>query len=179
MGRADAGFLTSVPDALTTGGISLEQQRAIEQLLFAEARLLDAYRYDDWLRLYTDDCLYWIPCNSDDIDPVRHISIVYDDRARLLDRVWRTTSGLNYGQEPPSRTTHVIGNIVCAEEAGDGQVVVSSSFILVELRRGVQSLYSGRCEHHLVTEGETWKIRQKKIYLLQNDEPLGNLSFIL
>ena len=33
----------------------------IEQLLYREAELLDARRYEDWLDLFTEDTRYWMP----------------------------------------------------------------------------------------------------------------------
>src|SRR5262249_32173205 len=33
----------------------------VEDFYYAEAALLDGRRYDEWLRLFTDDTRYWIP----------------------------------------------------------------------------------------------------------------------
>ena len=56
---------------------------AVEQFLYLEARLLDARAYEEWLELFDEKSLYWIPSNCDDIDPARHVSIVYADRGQL------------------------------------------------------------------------------------------------
>ena len=45
----------------------------VESFLYREARLMDEHAYDEWLALWTDDALYWVPCNEDDIDPERHV----------------------------------------------------------------------------------------------------------
>ena len=55
----------------------------VEQFLYREADLMDEHRYDEWLALWTDDALYWVPTGSDEIDPKREISLIYDDRTRL------------------------------------------------------------------------------------------------
>ena len=52
----------------------------IENFLYREARLLDEGKLQDWLKLFTEEARYWIPCNRDDIDPMREVSIIYDDR---------------------------------------------------------------------------------------------------
>ena len=65
----------------------------IESSLYREARLMDEHAYDQWLALWTDDALYWIPCNEDDFDPERHVSIVYENKARLEDRIARLNRG--------------------------------------------------------------------------------------
>ena len=64
----------------------------IESFLYYEARLIDEHQYDQWLSLWTEDSLYWIPCNSDDADPALQAMIIYDNRDRLAERVLRLTS---------------------------------------------------------------------------------------
>lgn len=152
--------------------------RQIEAFLYKEARLINSNQLNDWVDLFTKDCHYWIPCNDDDIDPETHVSIIYDDRSRLEERVWRLETGLAYGQQPRSKTRHFISNVEVTGQSKE-KVIVTSNVLITELRRGKQTFYSARNEHHLCWEGNDWKIKFKKIELLNNDEPLGNLSFIL
>ena len=56
---------------------------AVESFLYREARLMDESRYKEWLDLFTEDALYWIPSNEDDADPSRHVSIVYAPKPQL------------------------------------------------------------------------------------------------
>ena len=37
--------------------VTAEEQRAVEQFLYEEARLADDHRYEEWLGLWTDDAL--------------------------------------------------------------------------------------------------------------------------
>ena len=39
--------------------------------------------------------------------------------------------------------------------------------------------FAGHQDHQLVHEGDSWKIRCRIIRLLDCDQPLGNISFIL
>ncbi|CAN0446908.1 unnamed protein product, partial [Phaeothamnion confervicola] len=41
------------------------------QLLEREARLLDSHAYEDWLGLFTPECIYWIPGTPERGDPRR------------------------------------------------------------------------------------------------------------
>jgi crotonobetainyl-CoA:carnitine CoA-transferase CaiB-like acyl-CoA transferase len=59
------------------------ERHKVESFLYREARLMDEHAYDEWLALWTEDALYGVPCNEDDFDPERHVSIVYESRARL------------------------------------------------------------------------------------------------
>jgi 3-phenylpropionate/cinnamic acid dioxygenase small subunit len=153
--------------------------REIEAFLYKEARLADENRYDEWAALWTDDAIYWLPANSDDYDPHQHISIIYDDRERLQDRVDRLKSGAAWAQEPRSRIRRVVSNIEIEPPADNGEISVSSNFVLGDLRRGLQAVYFARQVHRLRPSAEGLKLAYKKVMLLNNNEPIHNLSFII
>ncbi len=150
----------------------------VESFLYREARLMDESAYDEWLSLWTDDALYWVPCNRDDSDPTREISAVYDDRTRLQGRIDRLKSGVAYAQDPKSRMRRLISNIEI-EDAPNGELIVSSNFILVELRRSKQDVFGGRSTHRLRADGDSFKIAHKKVLLVNNDEVIENLTFLV
>jgi 3-phenylpropionate/cinnamic acid dioxygenase small subunit len=156
---------------------SLERARA-EDLLYAEARLLDAGRYTDWLNLLTEDATYWVPLDGDGGDAAETISIVYDDGPRLRDRVARLGTGLAHAQSPPSKTRRLVSNVQ-VEESTDDTAKVASGFILYELRRGRERIFAGRYEHRLRFEEGRWKISAKKAILVNNAEVIDNLTFIV
>jgi 3-phenylpropionate/cinnamic acid dioxygenase small subunit len=154
--------------------------RDVEQYLFHEAMLLDNRKFDEWLTLFTEDALYWVPANAYDINPMLHVSFIYDDINRMQDRVWSVQSGVRWSQDPQSRTRHLITNIVITEENGN-EVTVSSNFVMFEIRRAIYGdrYFAGRFEHRLRKDGNSWKIAFKKIELLNNDAPVENLTFII
>ena len=90
--------------------------KEIEAILYKEARLINEDQLDEWLDLFTQNSVYWVPCNDNDIDPETHVSMIYDDRNRMEERVWRLQTGLAYGQQPRSKTRHLITNIEILEE---------------------------------------------------------------
>ncbi len=149
----------------------------IEEFLFHEARLIDEHRYDEWLALWTEDCLYWVPCNSDDADPARQAMIIYDNRARLDERVYRLTSGAAWSQQPRSRTRRLISNVEVRET--DGGYAVESNCLIAELRRSRQDLFAARILHTLHPSGDSFRIALKKVLLLNNDEAIDNLTFLV
>ena len=67
--------------------VDVDLLRSVEQFLFREARLADESDYDGWEALWTDDGVYWIPANGDDIDPATQMSIIFDNRSRVALRV--------------------------------------------------------------------------------------------
>ena len=91
------------------------ERRQIEDFVYTEARLADEHRCDEWLALWTDDGVYWVPANRDDIDPTREVSFIYDNRLNIGDRVERLKQGLAYAQDPSSRMRRIISNIEIEE----------------------------------------------------------------
>ncbi|MBS1887637.1 MAG: aromatic-ring-hydroxylating dioxygenase subunit beta [Actinobacteria bacterium] len=149
-----------------------------EEILYREAALLDAGRFDEWLELFTDDAVYWIP-QGEGGDPEHEVSIVYDDRRRMHERVLRLGSGFAYSQDPPSRTCHLVGNVLVEPGEGEGELRVGSKLIVAEVRRNAQNLFAGAVEHVLVPDGEGLRIRRKVVRLVNSDIPLGNVTFLI
>lgn len=153
-------------------------REAVEAFLFHEADLMDEHRLEEWLALWAPQACYWIPCNGrTGGDPTREVSLVYDDLARLQDRIYRLTSSAAHSQRPRSRMRRVVGNLRLEQK--NGLVHVRSNFLLAELRRGKQDLFSGVSLHQLRPQGDGFRIVAKTIQLDQSDEALDNLAFIL
>ncbi len=149
----------------------------IESFLYYEARLIDEHRYTEWLSLWTEDALYWIPCNSDDADPARQAMIIYDSRDRLEERVLRLTSTAAWAQQPRSRTRRLLSNVEF--RAIEGGYAVEANFLLAEIRRSKQDLFAGRAIYTLRADDDGFRIALKKVLLLNNDDPIDNLTFIV
>ena len=139
---------------------TLDRSQA-EAVLYAEAQLLDEGRYAEWLTMLTEDVEYRIPCNGEGGDPRTEISIVYDDLARLRDRVERLGSGIAHAQSPPSKTRRLVANVQIGESS-DNQAKVVSSFMLYELRRGRDRVLAGRYDHQMRFEDGRWKIAARR-----------------
>lgn len=147
--------------------------------LFHEARLLDERRFDEWADLFADDAVYWVPCNGTAVDPARQVSIVYDTVATLRSRLERMKSGKQYAQDPPSRTCHVISNLYVAGESAE-EVVVHSSLVVFEARRHHhKDFFAGSCTHRLRPEGDSYRIVEKRVELIDNDQFFDNLTILL
>jgi ethylbenzene dioxygenase beta subunit len=160
-----------------------------EQLLYREARLLDERRYAEWLELFTEDGLYWLPihANGGEADPRTAISIVHDDAERRGERVFRALETPVLDQNPPSRTVHLVSNVeVEPGEAGDGARVFCAQLI-AEVRPGGPAQvglneprsFAARCEYRLRREDGELRIALKKVALLESDQPIYNLTFIV
>lgn len=155
------------------------ERSAIEQFLYQEAALMDRHQYDEWLALWADEgaIVYWVPCNVDDADPKRQVSVIHDNRAQLRNRITRLKETTWLSEQTP-RLTRVVSNVQ-AELDESGATVARSNFILAEIHRHQQYLWAGTSVHTLVEAAGGLRIRHKKVLLLNNNEPLPNLMFLI
>ncbi len=151
----------------------------VEQFLYREARLMDTHAYDDWLALWARAAHYWIPCNGDDIDVARHVSLVNEDRVGLEDRISRLKSGAHYAQDPPSRLSRVVSNVETDHRGSPDELLVHSTFNLTAHRRGRLDVVAGRVVHRLVREDGQVRIAAKKVVLVDNDDLIMNLTYLV
>ena len=141
-----------------------------EQFLTHEAALLDARRFRDWMGLFADDGTYWIPAVPDQESPLDQASLFYDDRELMKTRIERLEHPRIHVQTPPSRTAHLVGNVMVEDnDTAAGEVTVGSTVIMVEYRDDAQRVFAGRQRHRLRRDGAGFRIVQKRVDLINCD----------
>ena len=148
-------------------------------LLEREARLLDQLRYEDWLALYTAQCIYWVPSTPNAGDPRREIAVMFDDRRRLEDRIYRLRTGFAWSQAPASRTVRLITNVEVFATARDDVRMLRSNFLISEFWGDETRILTGWAGHRVVRDGGAWKIQAKQVNLLECDQSIRNPSIVL
>jgi len=154
-------------------------RETFRMLLEREARLLDQLKYEDWLALYTADCIYWVPSTPNAGDPRREIAVMFDDRRRLEDRIYRLRTGFAWSQAPASRTVRLITNVEAFATARDDVRMLRSNFLISEFWGDETRILTGWAGHRVVRDGGAWKIRVKQVNLLECDQSIRNPSIIL
>lgn len=144
-----------------------------EELLTLEALYLDRGQWDEWLALYTEDAIFWMPAWRNESEPTQdpdsELSLIYyRGRRNLEDRVWRARSGLSVASSPRPRVVHQVTNILVE---GDNEVAASFTTHLHDKRAERSHVFFGRYEYRLVEAGQGWKIASKKILLLNDTIP--------
>src|SRR2546421_12317495 len=100
MGQADARRMKEVGRA------------QVEDFLYHEAALLDAWKLDEWLALLTEDATYRVPSNDrPESDPRGTLFTIADDIARIRARVTRLTHRKAHPEYPPSRPRRPITHL--------------------------------------------------------------------
>ncbi len=170
----------------------MDPLKSAEQFLVFEARLLDERRFEEWIDLFTEDGYYWAPACPGQADPYSEVSIFFDNRQLMKDRIRRLRHPRAHAQVPASRTSHIVANASLETQAGgahatgaggatDGTVLVRSKFLMCEYRpslpEGLKRFFSGTCWHSLMpADGGGFRIRWKKVEMVDCDaafEPLA------
>jgi 3-phenylpropionate/cinnamic acid dioxygenase small subunit len=149
------------------------------RLLEREARFLDQLRYDDWLAMYAAECVYWVPSTPKAGDPRREIAIMFDDRRRLEDRIYRMRTGFAWSQAPASRTVRLVTNVEVFSTVRDDARMVRSNFLISEFWGDETRQLTGWAAHRVVRDHAGWKIQAKQVNLIECDQPIRNPSIIL
>ncbi len=174
--------------AVTDVAVRDEFRRLIER----EARFLDQLRYDDWLKMYAPECIYWVPSTPNAGDPRREISVMFDDRRRLEDRIYRMRTGFAWSQAPASRTVRLVTNVEVFATTADDIRMLRSNFLISEFWGNETRILTGWAGHRVVraptlpspaggggSGNGTWKIQAKQVNLIDCDQCIRNPSIIL
>jgi 3-phenylpropionate/cinnamic acid dioxygenase small subunit len=148
-------------------------------LLEREARLLDQLRFDEWLAMYSPECIYWVPGTPEGGDPRREIAISFDDRRRMEDRIYRLRTGYAWSQAPKSRTVRMISNVEVFDTDRSTVRMVRSNFLISEFRVDGTRFLSGWCGHRFVRTARRWEIQVRQVNLIDCDRNLRNPSIVL
>lgn len=152
----------------------------IERFLYLEASYLDRPDLDRWIELYTDDGTYWMPAVPDQQDPELHISLFYDDRVMMEVRRRNFVHPAAASKDYDVRASHIISNVHVTElDAATGGCTVKSNFHCFLYYRGRQTPYAGTYTHVLVRDGTSYRIRSKRVDIINCDAPLGTIIIYL
>jgi benzoate/toluate 1,2-dioxygenase beta subunit len=129
--------------------------------------------------MYARECVYWVPSTPAAGDPRREISIMFDDRRRLEDRVYRLRTGFAWSQAPASRTVRLITNVEVFATARDDARMLRSNFLISEFWGDETRVLTGWAGYRLLRDGAGWKIQAKQVNLIDCDQCIRNPSIIL
>jgi p-cumate 2,3-dioxygenase beta subunit len=156
-------------------------RQQVEDFLYAEAALLDAWKLDEWLTLLTDDAVYRVPSNDrPQSDPKDTLFTIADDIHRIRARVTRLNDKAAHAEFPRSRTRRMISNVRILEQ--DAQSVrVEANFIVHRFRRN-ESVYQfvGQYRYTLRITGDGFRIASREAIIDAIElGSLASVSFIL
>jgi p-cumate 2,3-dioxygenase beta subunit len=151
----------------------------VEDFLYHEAALLDAWRLDDWLALLTEDATYRVPSNDQpESDPKSALFTIADDIRRIRARVARLKDPHAHAESPRSRTRRLISNV---RIVGAAPLRVEANFVIYRFRGNDDVRpYVGRYRYSLERRDGQLKIKSREAILDAMElASLGTVSFIL
>jgi 3-phenylpropionate/cinnamic acid dioxygenase small subunit len=175
--------------AARPGGLTPPQALWLELMPFyiREAWLLDDRRLTEWLDLFTEDVLYFMPRRKNvlrreshrELTPLGDLAILEEDKRYLAMRVARLDTGMAWAEDPPSRTRHLVGNLEVASLAG-GEVQAKTAFLVYRSHLETDHQLLSGCREDVLrrVKGE-WKIARRTIVLDANVLLDKNLSVFL
>ena len=166
--------------------VSLELQHEISQFLYREAKLLDDWKFREWLDVFAEDISYTLRTTPNAQTRDRRRSIeppttwVFNDTKDLLERrVARLETGMAWAEEPPSRTTHMVSNVIVEPTEVDGEYDVYVTYLLYRTQKEKDiTIYCGK-RHDKLRQVESdlgFQIFNRKITLDQVTYNSHNLS---
>ena len=161
-----------------TGSFPSDQD--LIDFVYREARLIDQHRFDEWLELFADDGIYWMPLEWGQTDPRLTTSLMYEDKLLLKIRIERLKGNRTFSQKPKSRCHHLIQqpHIELRDDAANTYVTWTPMHY-VETRLDEQTLFAAWATHTLRVEGGQLKIKLKRVDLVNCDAAFGNIQLFM
>ena len=166
--------------------VSLELYHSISQFMYTEAKLLDDWKFREWLDVLAEDLSYTLRTTPNAQTRDRRRSVeppttwVFNDNKHLLERrVARLETGMAWAEEPPSRTTHMVSNILVEATEVEGEYDVHLTYLLYRTQKEKDvTIYCGkRLDKIRKVDTELgWQIFNRKIVLDQVTYSSHNLS---
>ncbi len=144
----------------------------VTRLVYREAMLLDRRRWDDWIAMFTEDAVYWVPAWKSEEettdDPDGQLNLIYlRDRGGLEDRVFRIQTRESYASVPLDRTVHVVSNVLVENETDDEIEVTANCLVHTYGKKGGMTR-SGLYDYTLRRVDDALKIARKKIVFIDD-----------
>ncbi len=148
------------------------------EFAWLEADLLDSASYDEWLALWTADARYVVPIDPAATDFENTLNYAYDDAAMRQKRVYRIRNGQSVSATPVARTIRLMTRfrILHAEATA---CAMRCAQILTEYRRGRERIYTADVSYRLVRGAAGLLIDQKVVRLINSEDSLTGISYIL
>jgi 3-phenylpropionate/cinnamic acid dioxygenase small subunit len=143
--------------------VGADTQHAVEQFLYRQAELLDTRRWRDWIDLFSDDGIYWMPPEPSHTTWDGMPAIFAEDKNLMQVRMGRVLHPDAWSQRPLWGTNHVVSNVMIDKHSPGGDVVARSRFHMLELRRDDVRHFAGQYTHHLRKTKDGYRIKLQRV----------------
>lgn len=159
MGRSRESAVGYIPQDITIKPALLRQ---LEVLLAQHAAMLDARRWSQWMEMFTEDGVYWMPAAPEQTDWESQPSIFAEDKLLMQVRANRLLHPNAWSQAAQWATHHLLGTTL-VEQVQSSSVSTYTAFQMMEVRRDKVRHFGGSYRHHWVQQDGQWKIRLQRV----------------
>ena len=159
MGRSRESAVGYIPRDITLEPTLLRQ---IEVLLAQQAVMLDAKRWSQWMEMFAEDGVYWMPAAPEQTDWASQPSIFAEDKLLMEVRANRLVHPNAWSQAAQWATHHLLGATLI-EQANPTSLSTYTPFQMMEVRRDKVRHFGGSYRHNWVLQGGQWKILFQRV----------------
>lgn len=158
--------------------MNLNLLNSVTAFLWTEADMLDHAEYDAWLDLWTPDGLYIVPIDPNAEDFANTLNYAHDDAEMRSKRVARLKGGHSVSTQPAARVVRNVSRLRILSVDGE-RVTVRGAQDVRDFRKDVYHQHTGDVTWTLVAHGDSWRIERKVTRLINSQDTLSTLGYIL
>jgi len=173
---------TQIPEPVTP-----ELQQEIEQFLYHESRILDERKFEEWYELLADDLHYFMPTRYNrlkreadkEFSGPTEAAFFDEDKKSIAQRIRRLNTGMAWAEDPPSRTRHMVSNVVI-HPRGNAEYEVDCYYLLYRSRLEREVEFFVGMRHDVLRRTSSsagFQLARRTIILDQTILLARNLSF--
>ena len=171
---------TEAPVTAAAAELPLDDPRALAavSLIWREAHLLDARRYEDWDGLWAEGGEYVVPIDRDTTDFASRLNLVFDDDRMRRMRIERLTGGFSISAAAAARTVRSVSRFVVTGRE-DEAIEISSAQVLVGYKREETFVLAADVTHRIAFGADGPRISRKIVRLVNSEDTVTASGFLL
>ncbi|MET3455065.1 MULTISPECIES: aromatic-ring-hydroxylating dioxygenase subunit beta [Pseudomonas] len=158
--------------------MNLQLLQEVTAFIWQEGDMLDHGEYDSWLKMWTEKGTYIIPIDPRETDFENTLNYAYDDHHMRELRVQRLIGGESISTSPQPRTVRMQSRFRVLSDDGH-YVTVRCAQNVREFRKESLKFYSADLTYDLIRCERGFKIHRKVVSLINSDDALAGIGYIL
>jgi salicylate 5-hydroxylase small subunit len=144
---------------LVANGVALETRVAIEELYAVYVQLLDERRYDEWLELFVENCMYVVKARENEDRGFPLAALAFESLGMLRDRIYGISNTLYH---EPYYQRHLVSNFLMRRD--DDGYHVEANYVVLRTKAGeLSEVYNtGRFRDRIVETAAGFRFAEKR-----------------
>lgn len=150
----------------------------VAEFISLEADVLDQYDYQAWLALWVGEGTYVVPVEPNAQNFEDTLNYAYDNAAMRDMRVRRLASGESMSASHAARTLRNVSRFRVLGREANGDLRVRNAQTLIEYKFDRHRIFAANVEWVLRPDGDSFRIVQKVVRLINGGDSLTGLTFL-